>query len=104
MDEIRKNEIGAVILFAIGLFIFLSISTFDHHDLSLFTSDPNIQTQNLTGIFGAYIGAILLFAVGKAAYVFPFLVIVWGISRIMKFKPRKIFYKLFGTAVLVYIC
>ena len=45
MDEIRKNEIMAVVLFAASLFLFLSIFTFSEQDLSFYTSDPSISSR-----------------------------------------------------------
>ncbi|MCK5450682.1 MAG: DNA translocase FtsK 4TM domain-containing protein, partial [Candidatus Omnitrophica bacterium] len=71
MDQIRKNEIIAVILFAVSLFLFLSLFTFNSNDLSFYTSDSNTVLRNVTGVVGAYVGGVLLFLMGKAAYVAP---------------------------------
>jgi S-DNA-T family DNA segregation ATPase FtsK/SpoIIIE len=101
MDQVRKNEIAAVILFAASFFLFLSLFTFSERDLSFYTSAPNLVPQNATGIIGSYIGGTLLFFVGKAAYVVPLLILVWGVARLMQSEPKKIFFKLFGAAVLV---
>ncbi len=101
MDQTRKNEIIAVVLFAISLFIFLSIFTFKEQDLSFYASSPNLVSQNGTGVVGSFLGGTLLFFVGKAAYVFPFLITVWGISRLMQAEEQKVFFKVFGTAVLI---
>ncbi|MGB2600884.1 MAG: DNA translocase FtsK [Candidatus Omnitrophota bacterium] len=100
MDQVRKNEIIAVILFAISLFLFLSIFTFSEQDLSFYTSSPNVVPQNATGVVGAYIGGVLLFIMGKATYVIPLLIMIWGISRLMQLETRKVFFKVFGTIVL----
>jgi len=101
MDQVRKNEIIAVVLFAISLFLFLSIFTFTEQDLSFYTSTPNVVSQNATGIAGAYIGGLLLFFIGGAAYVIPLLTLVWGVSRLLQMEQRKVSFKLFGTTVLV---
>jgi len=101
MDNVRKNEIAAVILFAVTLFLFLSLFTFTGHDLSLYTSNPNSISHNMTGVLGAYLGALLLFVVGKAAYVFPALTFIWGVSRLFQIQPKKFFFKTFGTIFLV---
>ena len=101
MDQTRKNEIVAVVLFAISLFLFLSIFTFNEQDLSFYTSSPNVVSQNTTGVIGSYIGGILLFFVGSASYVIPLLVLIWGISRLLQLDERKISFKVFGTLVLV---
>ncbi|MFH1877310.1 MAG: DNA translocase FtsK [Candidatus Omnitrophota bacterium] len=101
MDQVRKNEIIAVILFAFSLFLFLSIFTFSEQDLSFYTSSPNVAPQNATGIVGACVGGLLLFFMGKAAYAMPLLIFIWGISRLVQVEHSKLFFKLFGTAVLV---
>jgi DNA segregation ATPase FtsK/SpoIIIE, S-DNA-T family len=101
MDQVRKNEIIAVVLFALSLFLFLSIFTFTEQDLSFYTSTPNMVSQNATGLAGAYVGGILLFLMGKAAYVVPLLILVWGISRLLQMAQRKLSFKAFGTVVLV---
>ncbi len=101
MDNVRKNEIIAVVLFAISLFLFLSIFTFSDQDLSFYTSSPNISPQNMTGVVGSYIGAVLLFIFGKASYVVPLLVLIWGLSRLLQMEANKIFFKVFGTIFLL---
>jgi len=101
MDQTRKNEIAAVVLFAASIFLFLSIFTFNEQDLSFYTSSPNVVPQNATGVVGAYVGGALLLLMGKAAYVIPLLILVWGASRLMQIEASKVFFKLFGTAVLV---
>ena len=101
MDQVRKNEIVSVVLFAVSLFLFLSLFTFSEQDLSFYTSNPNIVSQNATGIVGSYVGGALRFFMGRASYVIPMLILIWGISRLMQIEPKKVFFKLFGTAVLV---
>ncbi|MFH1798778.1 MAG: DNA translocase FtsK [Candidatus Omnitrophota bacterium] len=101
MDQARKNEIVAVVLFALSLFLFLSIFTFNEHDLSFYTSLPNLSPQNLTGVVGSYIGGVSRFVIGRAAYVIPLLIMVWGISRLFQLEPRNLSFKLAGAVVLV---
>jgi len=101
MDQVRKNEIIAVVLFAVSLFLFLSIFTFNEQDLSFYSSKPNLVSQNATGIVGSYVGGVLLFLTGRAAYVFPLLILVWGVSRLLQIEARRISFKIFGTVVLV---
>lgn len=101
MDQVRKNEIIAVVLFALGLFLFLSIFTFTGKDLPFYTSASNVTAENVAGLAGAYIGGALLFVMGKAAYVIPVLTLVWGISRLLQMEQRKFSFKAFGAVVLV---
>lgn len=101
MDQTKKNEIVAVVLFAISIFLFLSLFTFSERDLSFFTSRPNLATHNATGVIGAYISGVLLFTIGKAAYVIPLLILVWAVSRLMQVEHSKLIFKAVGTVVLV---
>ncbi|MFH1412363.1 MAG: DNA translocase FtsK [Candidatus Omnitrophota bacterium] len=100
MDQVRKNEITAVVLFAVSLFLFLSLFTFSESDLSFYTSSPSGDMHNATGVVGALIGGILRFLIGRAAYVIPALVLVWGVSRLMQTEARKFYFKVFGALVL----
>ncbi|RLJ00948.1 MAG: hypothetical protein DRP08_06125, partial [Candidatus Aenigmatarchaeota archaeon] len=101
MDDARRNEIIAVIFFALALFLFLSILSFNARDLSLYTSEPNAASYNLTGVAGSYTGGGLLFLMGGGAYVIPLLAFAWGLSRLFQLEPRKLFFKVFGTIFLV---
>ena len=101
MKHVRKNEIIAVILFACALLLFLSIFTFSDQDHNFYTNQYNAVPQNATGIVGVYVGGILRFIVGKAAYVLPLLIFVWSFSRFLQIEQRKVYFKLFGTLVLM---
>ncbi|KJJ84029.1 stage III sporulation protein E [Candidatus Omnitrophus magneticus] len=100
--DVRKNEIRGVILCAVGIFIFLSLLTFDSRDIGLFTNMPNVDMSNMAGILGAYLSAFLIFFTGKASYVIPFLLIVWGIAKLAQLSSNKRFFlKIFGAAFLL---
>jgi len=101
MDQVRKNEIIAVVLFAVSLFLFLSIFSFSEQDLSFYTSNPNLLAQDLTGIVGAYTGGSMRFLMGNAAYVIPLLTLIWGVFRLLQVEEGRISFKFFGTIVLI---
>ncbi|MFH1836804.1 MAG: DNA translocase FtsK [Candidatus Omnitrophota bacterium] len=100
MDQTRKNEIIAVILFTGSLFLFLSLFTFSESDLAFYTSSSNHDLHNVTGVVGVYIGGILRFLIGRAAYVVPMLIFVWGVSKLIQSEERKLYFKFFGALVL----
>ncbi len=101
MKPERKNEIRAVILFALSLFLFLSLFTFSEQDHRFYTSDPNLYSRNATGLLGSYIGLTLRFLVGKGAYVIPILVLVWGISSLLQIESKRLYFKIAGTLILI---
>ncbi|MFH1413480.1 MAG: DNA translocase FtsK 4TM domain-containing protein [Candidatus Omnitrophota bacterium] len=81
MRERRLNEVKGVVLIAIGLMAMLSLLRFDRLDLSFYTSLPNVPTKNLLGIFGAYLGHIIVFLIGRpASFLAPLLILLLGIK------------------------
>lgn len=101
MKQARKNEIIAVMLFATGLLILLSIFTFTDQDHPFYTNHFNDVPQNAIGLAGVYVGGALRFFVGKASYALPVLIFVWAFSRFLQIEQRKVYFKLFGTVVLM---
>ncbi len=102
MKERRLNEAKGVILIAVGLMILASLVRFDRFDLSFFTSHPNIPPKNLLGIFGAYVGAAIVFLFGRpASFVIPFLVLSLGIKFFRQQIPYLSFPRILGILVLL---
>lgn len=101
MDPRRKSEMIAVVLISFAIFIFLSIFSFSAQDMRFYTSDPNFQPVNLTGIYGSYVGFLLRFVAGAGSYVIPFVLLIWGIARLSQNQPRKVVYKVLGAFFLI---
>lgn len=101
MDPVRKNEIIAVILLSVAFFAFLSIFSFAPEDIPFYTTTPNAHITNLAGVYGAYTGFFLRFFMGAGSYVLPFLLLIWGVSRLLQNEPRKIVFKLIGAFFLM---
>lgn len=82
MKQRRLNEIKGVILVALGLMILASlINPESLDDLSFYTSHPSTPPRNLLGIFGAYLGGIIVFLFGRLpSYIIPFFIILLGIE------------------------
>ena len=81
MKEERINEMWAILLLAISIIVMVSLLSFDTADLSFYASRPNRPVHNVAGIAGAYFAGILMFAVGKASFVFPFITLIWAVGR-----------------------
>ncbi len=97
----RRNEIFAILLLALSIFIFISLISFSYNDLPLFTSEVTKPLGNFAGIVGAYLGGILLFFMGMSAYAIPILILFWAIARFAGTKPQKFYFKIFGTLFLI---
>ena len=102
MRERRLNEVKGVILFALGLMILASLLRFERLDLPLYTSYPNIPPKNLLGIFGAWIGEIIVFSFGRpASFILPALIILLGVKFFRQEKPYLSVARILGMFVLL---
>lgn len=87
MKEEHINEIKAIIVLAIGMIIFASLISFTPEDLPFYTSSPNVPTQNLIRITGAYLASALLFVFGYSSYILVLYLFFWSWN---KFTSREI--------------
>ncbi|MBI4707028.1 MAG: DNA translocase FtsK [Candidatus Omnitrophica bacterium] len=102
MKERRLNEAKGVILVAVGLMILASLIRFNRFDLAFFTSHPNIPPKNLLGIFGAYVGTVIVFLFGRpTSFVIPFLVLSLGIKFFRQQIPYLSLPRILGILVLL---
>jgi len=100
--ERRLNEVKGVILVAIGLMIFASLIRFERLDLPFYTSHPNIPAKNLLGIFGAYLGGIIVFLFGRpTSFLTPVLVLLLGIKFFRHQVPYLSIPRILGILILL---
>jgi len=76
-----KDNISGTISFAIGLFISLSLATYDVWDASAFTYSAK-PIQNYGGVAGAYISDILFSMIGISSYFIPVFIFGYSIKRL----------------------
>ena len=102
MREKRLNEVKGVILIAIGLMVLASLIKFDRLDLPFYTSSPNIITKNLLGIFGAYLGGIIIFLFGlPTSFVLPLVILLLGVKFFRQDVPYLSIPRLLGILILL---
>jgi len=101
VKEERINEIWAIFLLAISIILFISLLSFNSSDLPLYTSSPNTSVKNFAGIAGAYFAGLLIFSIGKASLIIPFLALSWAIGRFIGKVPEKFYLKILGAAVFI---
>ncbi|TRZ48151.1 DNA translocase FtsK [bacterium] len=102
MRERRLNEVKGVILVAVGLMVAASLIRFDRLDLVFYTSHPNTPLKNLLGVFGAYLGGLIIFLFGNiSSFIIPFLVIMLGIKYFRQDKPYLSIPRLLGMFALL---
>ena len=101
MQKEKIDEIWAILLITLGIFILLSLITFNSDDISLYSSPANAPVENLGGFVGAYISGILLFLMGVSAYIIPVLFLIWGINRFFKTIAQRLYTRVAGTIILI---
>ena len=102
MKERRLNEVRGVILVAIGLMVLASLVRFDRLDLYFYTNTPYNPPHNLLGIFGAYLGGLIIFLFGlPTSFLIPLLVILLGIKFFRHQTPYLSIPRIIGIFVLL---
>jgi S-DNA-T family DNA segregation ATPase FtsK/SpoIIIE len=103
MARERWDEITGIILFAVGVIVFLSLVSYTPDDLKIYTSLPNIPPHNYIRIFGAYLSGIINFLFGYAGFFFPVFLLAWAITRFLGKVPQKLNIKIFSTIILAVV-
>jgi len=80
-----------IFLFFLSLFFFLSLISFDAHDVSLITFSKNPVIHNLCGIVGSYLSSFLFLYFGYVSFLFPIILFVSGIYIIFLRKDESEF-------------
>jgi len=102
VKEKRLNEVKGVILFALGLMVLASLIRFDRLDLAFYTSHPNIPAKNFLGIFGAYLGGIIIFLFGRpTSFILPVLVLALGVKFFRQHEPYLSIPRILGMLLLL---
>src|SRR5256885_15609574 len=93
----RRNEIMAILLFAVGVLVSLCLisAAFYPGDLS-WNSAGQTETHNWTGTIGSNVAALLFQFVGLPAYLLPCLLLLALLRRFMARSFRAAFYRLLG--------
>ena len=100
--ERRLNEIRGIILVAIGLMILASLIRLERLDLRFYTSHPNIPPKNLLGIFGAYLGGIIVFLFGRpTSFLIPIFILMLGIKFFRQQIPYLSIPRILGILILL---
>ncbi len=88
MDIKKKYKIIGFLLISLGVFIFLSLYHFNPADLS----DVNVSNvKHAMGYIGFRVSDFLFRqTVGKASFIFPILIILWGINHLLKTKIKSL--------------
>ncbi|MCK4647934.1 DNA translocase FtsK 4TM domain-containing protein, partial [bacterium] len=101
IKEKRISEIEGIILFALTIFIFLSLISYEPTDIAYYQQPPNTPAVNWMGKAGAYLAFGLNFVMGYGAYLIILVTIVWGVKRFRGMKFHKKAYRALGVLLLL---
>jgi S-DNA-T family DNA segregation ATPase FtsK/SpoIIIE len=97
----RLNEATGVVLLSLGLFLWLSLMSYQAQDPSWNTAAGTGRPLNLTGYVGAYLADLLLQAFGLAAFAFPILSLLLAWKWLRSDSVRAPAAKLIGVSLLL---
>ncbi|MEO8053320.1 MAG: DNA translocase FtsK 4TM domain-containing protein, partial [Acidobacteriota bacterium] len=97
----RLNEAVAVVFLFAGLFLLISLVSYNPFDPSWNTATSAVKPFNLMGRVGATLADFLLQAFGFAAYAIPILTLVLGWNWVRSVPIHTAWAKLAGSVVLM---
>ncbi len=87
---------------SIGLMVLASLLRFDRLDLAFYTSHPNFPPKNLLGIFGAYLGGIIVFLFGRpTSFILPLFILLLGVKFFRQQIPYLSIPRISGFLILL---
>ena len=87
----RINEFFGLVLFFLGLTLFLLMVTYNTEDPS-FRNATNLNAENILGNFGSFLADPLHLALGNSTFVISLILFIWSFRFLFKNK-RKNFFK-----------
>ncbi len=99
LKQERINEIIGVLFLLVGLFTLVSLLFFHPNDHSFYTSYPNQQYRNVTGISGVYLAHYLRLLFGLSAFSIPALFLFWSSCFFLQKVPQKKWMEFIGIAI-----
>ncbi len=101
MKEKRISEIGGIVLFALTIFILLSLISYEPTDVAYYQQPPNTPAVNWMGKAGAYLAFGLNFVMGYGAYLIVLVTLFWGIRGFRGMKFHKKVYRVLGVILFL---
>ncbi len=97
----RLNEAAALVFLFTGLFLVISLASYQPLDPSWNTATGAARVGNLTGRVGAFVSDLLLQSFGLAAYAIPLLILLLGWRWISSSPVSSPWVKTVGAALLI---
>lgn len=103
IKERLKYEVSGILLAAMGLFLFLSLVSYNPLDPSFFsyTSSKVKDVHNWMGMVGAHLSGFLFQGFGFPSFLIPFIIGVYAIGFIYRWEWKYPGVKLVGWALIL---
>ena len=101
LREHIKKEIAGLVWMAVGIFLLLSLVSFNNSDPSFNNNLDPASIHNICGKVGAYVSDLFFQVIGLPALVIPFacLLFAWRLLKFRDLHPRT--YKIFAFVVML---
>ncbi len=101
LNQERINEIVGVFFLLIGLFTLVSLLFFHPSDHSFYTTYPNQNYRNITGIIGVYLAHYLHLTFGLSSFSIAGLFLFWSGCFFLQKVPQKKWIEFVGIAISI---
>ena len=103
IKEKLKREIIGILLVALGIFLFVSLVTFDPADPSFFSysSSKVREIHNWMGVVGSYMAGLLFHGFGLPSFLIPFALGIYAFSFIFRWEWKYPLIKLIGWGIFL---
>ena len=103
IKEKLKREIIGILLVALGIFLFVSLVTFDPADPSFFSysSSKVREIHNWMGVVGSYMAGLLFQGFGLPSFLIPFVLGIYAFSFIFRWEWKYPLIKLIGWGIFL---
>jgi len=78
------REVGVVILTGLAAFVLLALVTYSPFDSAWTYSSSHSEIRNLVGSSGAFAADVLLYLLGRIAFVIPPLLVIFGVRLLIR--------------------
>jgi DNA segregation ATPase FtsK/SpoIIIE, S-DNA-T family len=96
-----KRELRGVVFFALAVFLFLALFSYDRLDPSFNVSSDRVHVENYAGWIGAYSADLLFTFFGLIAFVLPVFLLIGAFSDFVQRQVDAIYTKVIGMFILI---
>ncbi len=83
-DAVPLREVGVVVLTGMAVFVLLAVMSYSPFDSAWNYQSSHPEIRNMVGRSGAYAADILLYLLGRIAYVVPLVLVLFGVRLLLR--------------------